>query len=318
MKFFKNFLLIMVSISITLVLVEMALKVKNLNMKNYDIEMWKYSKELKKKSENILLGHEHLKSKCSTLQSVEICLNKNGLRQKNFKQNFPNRNILFLGSSITLGWGVKEEDTMTSLIQNYFDKYNKDNVQIINAGIGNYNTVRYIERYFSELQHLNPTDIVVHYFINDSEQLSSGNDNFILRNSQLAATAWMTYQKFIMSLKNVDLIEHYKNIYKDDNQGFTQMIKSLKRLSEYAKANNINLYLAMTPEIHFLEDYPFEEINLKMKTISEKMGYTFIDLYPSLKGLSFSKIQIMPGDAHPNEIGHRIMAKTIFEELNGI
>lgn len=312
MKIIKNFLLVLVSIVIMLVLAEVVLSIKNLNMKNYDIEMWKYSKELKIKDPQ--LGHEHVKSKCATLQSVEICLDEHGLREEKIDLKFNGRNVLFLGSSITLGWGLENNQIMTTLIKNEFDKIDS-NTQVINAGIGNYNTVRYVERFLTKLQYLKPTDIVVHYFINDSEQLSSGNNSFLLRHSQLAATSWMVYQKLLMSLQQKNLVDHYSNAYSDENPGFKAMKESLKKLSVYAKKNNINLYLAMTPDIHFLEDYPFTNIHKKMGTVATELGYKFIDLYPSLKGKPFADLQVMQGDAHPNSLGHQIMADTIYKEI---
>ena len=49
-------------------------------MRNYDIEMWRYALELKKRADDPVLGHEHVASRSATLQSVEIRLNERGLR----------------------------------------------------------------------------------------------------------------------------------------------------------------------------------------------------------------------------------------------
>jgi len=54
------------------------LRVKNSSMKNYDIEMWRYARELKVKSPDPSLDFEHLKSKSALLQNVEIRLNEWG------------------------------------------------------------------------------------------------------------------------------------------------------------------------------------------------------------------------------------------------
>jgi hypothetical protein len=58
----------------------------------------------------------------------------------------------------------------------------------MNAGIGNFNSVRYVERYLTKLQHLQPTDILIHEFINEAEELPIGSANFLLRHSHLAVT----------------------------------------------------------------------------------------------------------------------------------
>ena len=67
---FFSTMLVIISVFIALGLAEAALFLKNSNMRNYDIEMWRYSKELKKESENPLLGHEHIPLKEAILQSV--------------------------------------------------------------------------------------------------------------------------------------------------------------------------------------------------------------------------------------------------------
>jgi hypothetical protein len=51
---------------------EAVVRVKNSSMQNYDIEMWRYAKELKQRSADPVLGHEHVPSKSAVLQSVEI------------------------------------------------------------------------------------------------------------------------------------------------------------------------------------------------------------------------------------------------------
>src|ERR1700730_12834131 len=92
---------------------EAMLRVKNASMKNYDIEMWRYSKELKTHSDNPSLGHVHLKHRSALLQGVTIRTNEWGLRGPPLAARDPGkRRILFLGSSITLGWGVPEDETV--------------------------------------------------------------------------------------------------------------------------------------------------------------------------------------------------------------
>ena len=62
-KFIFSVIFVVISIVIALCLAEGTLLLKNSSMRNYDIEMWRYSKELKKESKNPLLGHEHIPSK---------------------------------------------------------------------------------------------------------------------------------------------------------------------------------------------------------------------------------------------------------------
>ncbi len=313
-KIVLNIVVVLLSILVSLLLVEFILVLKNSNMKNYDIEMWRYSKELKSKSKNLVLGHEHIPSKSTILQNVDITLNKYGMRGPDIEPLSYDRKILFLGSSITLGWGVDEDKTVTSLVQKEFNK-NDNSVIVLNAGIGNYNTERYVELFLSKLKFIKPTDIVINYFINDAEELNSGRSNWLLKNSQLAATIWMVVSKLSFSGDEDSLIEHYRDTYRKNSAGYKKMQSSLEKISKYAKENNINVYLTIIPDVHNLVDYPFQFIHSNMNDLSKQFNFKFLDLYPAFSGINAKDIWAMPGDPHPNSLGHKIMSDKIYPLL---
>jgi hypothetical protein len=49
-----------------------------------------------------------------------------------------------------------------------------------------------------------------------------------------------------------------------------------------------------------------------MRKIAEANGYAYIDLLPPMLGRSPQDLFAMPGDPHPNALGHKLMAETIF------
>lgn len=282
-------------------------------MSNYDIEMWRYSKELKFQSNNPLLGHEHIKSSEAVLQSVNIRTNNYGLRGENIEPaDLPLRRILFLGSSVTLGWGVSEEDTMTFRL----DKALGDSVKVLNAGIGNYNTERYVENFLENLTELSPTDIVIHYFVNDAEELPLGGGNWALKNSQLAVTFWIVANRLIQSTGGNNLVDHYQDVYLPASPGFQKMTAALDKIKVYAEINHINIVFAMTPDVHNLVDYKFRFIHDIMAKEAINRNFTYIDMLPAFDGLSNPQsIWAMPGDPHPNALGHQLMADFLLPAL---
>ena len=72
-----------------------------------------------------------------------------------------------------------------------------NSAQVLNGGVGNYNAERYVSRFFKELTPLNPTDIVVHYFLRDAGELPPGGGNVLLRHSELAVTLWIAYHRLL-------------------------------------------------------------------------------------------------------------------------
>jgi lysophospholipase L1-like esterase len=307
--------ILVVSTAIALGAGEAILRAKNASMKNYDIEMWRYAKELKRRSDIPVLGHEHVPSSSARLQSVDIRTNEHGLRGGPVgPRPAGKRRILVLGSSVTLGWGVPEDETMTVRLQRMFAADGQD-VEVLNAGIGNYNAVRYVERFKRRLADLDPTDIVVHFFLRDAETLDAGRDNWLLRNSELAATTWIAFSRYLGQASEKTLEEHYRDAYRPDAQGYRDMRTALHELARVAKEKNIRVYLAMTPDVHDLVDYKFGFIHETMKRVAQEEGFVFVDLLPPMRNLTPRELWSMPGDPHPNGLGHRLMAEALYPAL---
>jgi hypothetical protein len=304
--------LMTVSLVVALALGEGILRLKNSSMTTYDIEMWRYAKELKAKSDDPELDFDHVKSRSAVLQNVTIRLDEWGLRGGPVEPLAPGgRRILFLGGSIALGWGVPEEQTVEARLERKLSEAGQV-AQVLNGGVGNYNAERYVSRFFKELSGLNPTDIVVHYFLRDAEDLPAGGGNAALRHSELAVTLWIAFHRLFDKAGEQSLVEHYRRAYEPGAPGFVEMQTQLKALATYASAHHIRLYLAMTPDVHNLVDYKFGFVHDIMRRITEADGYAYVDLLPALRGRPPQDLFAMPGDPHPNALGHELMAQAIF------
>lgn len=307
--------LLLASLLVSLGIAEAVLRIKNSSGQNYNIEMWRYSKELKQRSNIEQLGHEHLANSRALLENVEIRTNELGMRGGPIAPLKPGtRRILFLGGSITLGWGVEEKDTVTARLQEMFRSDGQD-VEVLNAGIGNYNAVRYVNLFLRRLTQVQPTDIVVHYFLRDAEVLPPGGGNILLRNSELAVTLWEAMHRQFDPTGEANLEAHYRNVYRTDAEGYREMLASLDQLKAYAEARKIRIYFAMQPDVHNLTNYPFLFIHRQMEQVARERGFPYIDLLPIFTGQTPEKIWAMPGDPHPNAFGHELMAKAIYPVL---
>ena len=295
---------------------EALIRLKNASMKNYDIEMWRYAKELKVRSPDPRLGFEHLPNAEATLQSVVIRTDSWGLRGGPVadKPAPGERRILLLGSSIALGWGVAEDQTLSALLQKKFADAGR-RVEVLNAGIGNYNAERYVERFLLRLAPLEPSDILVLAFVRDGEALDAGGGNFLLRNSELAVTIWIALHRLLDPNGEQSLVDHYRAVYAPGSRSLAVLQAEFAKLADYAKARGIRVTVAMMPDIHNLKDYPLGFVHDVFADMSRKLGFTYVDLLPAFKGLRPEDVWAMPGDPHPNARGHAIMADAIFPVL---
>jgi lysophospholipase L1-like esterase len=312
MRALTSAIVLLVSLGLALGAGEIVLRIKNSSMTTYDIEMWRYAKELKVRSDDPSLDFGHARSASAVLQNVAIRLNEKGLRNGPIEPNPPGgRRIVFLGGSIALGWGVAEENTVEARIERML-RASGERVQVLNGGVGNYNAKRYVSRFFKELTDLNPTDIVVHYFLRDAEDLEPGNGNVILRHSELGVTLWIAFHRLFDRSGEKSLVDHYRAVYAPEAPGFLTMQASVKELADYAKTHQIRIYLAMTPDVHNLVDYKFDFVHGTMSQIAQANGYTYVDLLPAMRGHPPEALFAMPGDPHPNALGHQLMAEAIF------
>lgn len=301
------------SATVALAIAEGALRVKNSSMNTYDIEMWRYAKELKAPSADPALDFDHVRSKSAVLQNVTIRLNEWGLRGGPVvPRPADGRRILFLGGSIALGWGVDEASTVEARLEQLLNSDAHGHVQVLNGGVGNYNAERYVSRFFKELAPLEPTDIVVHYFLRDAEDLPAGGGNLLLRHSEAAVTLWIAYHRMFDRSGEISLVDHYRAAYQPDAPGFLTMKAKLKELADYARSHHIRLYLAMVPDVHNLIDYKFRFVHDIMRGVAAENGYTYVDLLPAMQGRPPQELFAMPGDPHPNALGHRLMAEAIY------
>jgi hypothetical protein len=288
-----------------LIILEICLRIINSDMKNYDIEMWKYAKELKTSHPD--LGHIHKANSSAILQNVQIKLNSLGMRSEQIQED--KEKIVFLGASLTLGWGVNYHEAYPTIIGENLSK-DFPNYQVLNSSTGNYNSYCYINNFLQNQGHLKPKYIVINYYVNDTELLPDSSKNWFMKNSQLVATLYITIKK-MLSQKDAGLIDYYNNLHEESNVGYQLMIESMSQLSDYSKKNDVKVIFVFIPEVHFLDNYPFLNINQKMKKVAIEFGFDFFDLYDTLKGIKFEDIKIMDGDAHPNAFIHSLIAKDL-------
>ena len=80
-KFLTQSFVVVISVVVALIFFELALRFQNKYISpNYDIEMWRYSKELKVRVANEEISHVHVKNSQAKLQNVMISTNEIGAR----------------------------------------------------------------------------------------------------------------------------------------------------------------------------------------------------------------------------------------------
>jgi lysophospholipase L1-like esterase len=269
----------------------------------YELEMWKYAREVKVRDPQPDLGHRHRPNANAQLMGVEVQTNSRGLRGPEIaeKAGAGTARIAFVGDSITLGWGVAEQDTFARRVIDSLAKAGRK-VDGFNLGVGNYNTLQELALFREVGAALKPDIIVLSYFINDAEPIPRYTDTGWL-DEHSAARVVLGYKIDALrrqSGETLDWKHYYQKLYEPDAAGWRQTRQALDAFAATARALGAELIVFNIPELRELKPYPFTDITAKVRAVVESKGVPFVDLLPTVEGLEPASLWVTVPDPHPN------------------
>jgi lysophospholipase L1-like esterase len=280
----------------------------------YDIEMTRYAKTLKLPSSNPLIAHVHKPNTSARLMGVDVRINSDGLRDREYpaERNGKYR-IVFLGDSLTLGWGVRQEESFENLMEEEINQ--RTPVEIINLGIGNYNTEQETHLFIEKGLPYRPDKVVLFYFINDAEPTPKESHWSFLEHSELISFFWSRARGLISNLaRSQNYRDYYASLYDRAAPGWQAAKKSFLLLSQVCRDRGIELQVVLLPELHELRDYPFKMEYAAVSDFLKANGIEHLDLTPFFKDQAeTSRLWVAPDDAHPNAAAHRLIAQFSFD-----
>lgn len=257
----------------------------------------------------------------TTYQGVAVKTNEIGLRDNSISEKKEDEfRILFLGDSVTFGWGVESEDVYVTKTGHFLQKNSQKRVRTINSGVGSYNTdneYSFIERHGDSLK---PDLVVLLYVSNDIEptpetEFNPWSEYSFDRKSPpqivqlMLGRSWV--YRIVMHLKNYG-IEKSDGRLDVNSIGWKQSMNSLVLIHQYCKKRNIPFvlfYYRMLPQA-------FEnEVSDQIATISKRTGFLFEDVLPWFKGRDIQTMINSLVDPHPNALGHKLIAENMASSL---
>ena len=272
--------------------------------------MVRYATKVKVDSKNPFIGHTHRPHVVEKLMGVTVRINSDGLRDREHLLIKGDRyRIIFLGDSITFGWGVEEKDSFKQILETEINKQYP--VEIINFGTGNYNTEQEVNFFLEKGLKYNPEKVVVFYFINDAEITPKKSRSWFLHYSYA-----ICFLRSRLNALMTDLIssqtfkEYYSNLYREDQEGWVRAKKAFVQLKSICDKKQIRLQVILLPEMHDLHNYPFKKEHRLIANFLQENKIEFLDLAPFFSAYKDSKqLWVAKDDPHPNKIGHRLIAE---------
>jgi len=321
-----NTLLIVTTVSLMLLIGEGITRALFWRSLDFDMEMWKYATQVKVADPS--LGHKHGPDRQAYLMGVDVTTNRFGLRGDDTTLTKPANTyrILVVGDSLTMGWGVEQDLTFAADLERRMNANPPagfpSNVlyEVLNLGIGNYNTVQEVMLLKSLGLQFKPDLILLFYFINDAEPINESRDSYLIRHSYLYAfLASRLRRSPLGETGSLGYKEYYRLLYKSGQPGWLAGKAAFKELGELVRVKNIPVVIYLLPELHELTAYPFLDIHQMVAKVGAAVGLPVIDLLPKFSGYAPEvKLWVTPADAHPNALANTMIARGIYNSLSRV
>jgi lysophospholipase L1-like esterase len=312
-----NVVVLLVAILFGCVAMEVALRVIFAHSLDFSMEMWKYAVQLKRPVANPQLSFSHAPNRSAFLMGVPVSINSDGQRDREFTREKPpgTYRIMMLGDSTTFGWGVRLEDTAAKFLERKLNGHlppGYDKVEVINTGVGNYDTVQEVTYYETIGRTYHPDLVVLVFFINDPEPVPVEKKSFLIDRSYLIAFATNRFDGVLRHAGvRPDWKKYYASLYDDDRPGFQACKKALVSLADATRSDGAKLVVAILPELHQIngETYPFKAAHQKIKDVMTPEQVPVLDLIDGLKDHGEEDtLWVTPLDDHPNAKANNLVS----------
>lgn len=280
----------------------------------YDVEMSRYSIELKQVVPDSRIAHLHKPNKKVRLMGTDVVINSDGFRDKEYPiVRSDRKRIVLIGDSITFGWGVDKKDIFENILEDMLNQ--GGSVEVINMGVGNHNTEQQAHHFITKGLKYAPDRLVVFYFINDAEETPQRSKFSFLGYSSLFTLYWSRFHILAKSLGiSEKYSDYYSGLYQNDKLGWIKVKESFKILKNVCDDNKIDLRVVIIPEMHNLNQYPFKREHSMVMQYLDEQEIRSKDLTSYFNDISDSfSLWVSIDDAHPNKKAHQLIANHSFE-----
>jgi len=312
----KKLVLVLFSLLFVALLLEIALRVAYYHSMDFSMEMWKYAVQIKRPVSDPKLSFVHEPNSHGFFMGQDVKINSQGLRDNEYSLAKPAGvyRILLLGDSTTFGWGVSLADTTAKILERELNAKHVpgyERFEVINGGVGNYDTVQEVTYYKTRGRNFHPDMVILVYFINDPEPVPVENKTFLITRSYLVSYLTNRFDGVLRRLgSRPDWKTYYSSLYNDNLPGFQACKAALVDLAAATRDDHAKLLVALLPELHQInDDYPFTAAHQKIKDVVAAENVPVLDLIDGLRdhGPEIT-LWVTPLDDHPNGKANALVA----------
>lgn len=272
----------------------------------FEFEMWRYAKELKVPGPDPELPFVHRPNGRAHIMGADVAINSLGLRDHReiAPQNDPSTTrIMMLGDSVTFGFGVAQHETAAAQLETLLTAAGTQRrFEVLNAGVGNYNTAMEVAAYLKSGRALNPDLVVLNFFVNDAEPTPVPRGNVLTRSS-LAAVYFNNRVDSVARWTNgaPGWEQYYAGLFDEQQPGWQKARAAIAALKQACDSDGRQLVIVNYPDLHQTKPYPLEAITRRVQDTAAQLSVPFLDLTPDVTAQDdASLLWVNGGDPHPN------------------
>jgi hypothetical protein len=184
--------------------------------------------------------------------------------------------------------------------------------EVMNAGVGNYDTVQEVTYYETIGWKFHPDLVVLVFFINDPEPVPTEKKGFLIDRSYLIAFSTNRIDGLMRHAGvRPDWKTYYASLYGDDRPGFQACQKALVSLANSTRSLDAKLLVAILPELHQInnDSYPFKAAHQKIKDVLATENVPVLELIDGLKDHGPEEnLWVTALDDHPNAKANNLVS----------
>ncbi len=250
--------------------------------------------------------------------------------------------IVALGDSVTFGRGVPLAETWVKVLERALNPNSPEarRTEVLNFGVGGYNTDQEVELYRSRARHYEPDLVIVGYVLNDPLSAAAS-----LRVQSMAAKKPAVAKKegegdapsapaFRNAIADSVLVRMVRNLFgplggrptmgaprfpKDfhaDPEKWAIVTHALDELATITAEDRTAVLVVIFPLLIQLDEYPYREVHEQVARAAQARGFDVLDLHPVLREWDAEDLRLTPEDSsHPNAAAHGVVAAAIHDHL---
>jgi lysophospholipase L1-like esterase len=258
--------------------------------------------------------------------------------------------IVVIGDSLTLGWGVDDNDTYSARFEQLLhERFPGQDLDVINLGVGGYNTRQEITLLTRNVSRLQPDLVLVGFYSNDvSDALAAGGTQIVARNPEAGQVLHMNHSpggwwdRLLRKSRAIYVVGRAFNRLRSagewgtsgfsmeidllEGRGSPQLDKAWEKVAEQfsrlralAQAHSFAVGIVVLPcREQVMGQYANAKYQSKVRALAEPLGFQVIDPLPLMSSQRAMKQDLfIPYDRnHPSAAGHRLIAQAILKYLD--